>query len=169
MKIVISQLDNTYYIGSCLSTSSIFFFTLNSTTDTILDLSEYNMSMPINNMMLNPVLEIFGVTSIGWNVFLLTNDSTQTYSCDFDPLTPDNFTCLNSSLLSEEFLVLIEKLWSAESSLLEIKLEKLITHIGPNATEIFPGKINSIFIDPNDNLYVQSLKHDKTYLNVYNW
>jgi hypothetical protein len=53
--------------------------------------------------------------------------------------------------------------------LLEIKLEKLIAHMGPNATENFPGIINSIFIDPNDNVYVQSSKNDTSYVNVFNW
>ena len=39
-------------------------FTLNATNpnDTIIDLSMYNLSMPINNMILNPILEILGVS-----------------------------------------------------------------------------------------------------------
>ena len=112
-KIVISQLDETSYIGTCLNTSNVFFFSLNSNfTQSILDLSTYNMSMPINDMMLNPVLEVQGVSEVGWNIFLLTNSKTQTYSCSFDPLDPKNFTSLNSSEFSIEFQELVQKLWS---------------------------------------------------------
>lgn len=58
-KIVISQIDSTSYVGTCLNTPFLFFFPLNANfTQTILDLSTYNMSMPINNMILNPILEI---------------------------------------------------------------------------------------------------------------
>lgn len=97
-KIVVSQIDNTTYIGTCINTSNVFFFSLQANyTETILDLSTYNMSTPINGLILNPILEIQGVSQVGWNVFLLTNNGTQTYSCNFDPLNPDNFTYLNSS------------------------------------------------------------------------
>ena len=49
-------------------------------------------------------------------------------------------------------------------------MEKLLSHIGPNATEKFPGKITSIFIDQQDNVYVESVFNDTlTFLNVYDW
>lgn len=35
---------------------------------------------------------------------------------------------------------------------------------------MFPGEIDSIFIDMQDNVYIQSITEDNmTYLNVYSW
>ena len=42
--------------------------------------------------------------------------------------------------------------------------------MGPKVTEMFPGEIDSIYIDMQDNVYIQSITEDNmTYLNVYSW
>ena len=52
----------------------------------------------------------------------------------------------------------------------QVKIERLIEHLGPEVTEMFPGEIDSIFIDMQDNVYIQSITEDNmTYLNVYSW